>query len=323
MLHNLRCPDCVWAWFSSLAKESREMTLFAFKAFQPMAETLVDAADLTSGSFQALRFENGELHLQIDASVKNEACLILGSISPPDEQMLSAMLLSHTLKKEGARTVTAIFPYLAYARHDKDKPGESLGTAWVGALALASGIDEVITVDMHSDRAKNLFPIPVISLSPAEVFAEALHRAGLIGATIVAPDEGAIARCTAVKRAARIVTEETPYFVKHRTAAGITHVARIGEVGKRVVMIDDILDTGGTLVSACERLHEAGVEEINVMVTHGLFTGDRWMELWRLGVQRIFCTDSVPIRAGVDASKIERLSLIPLLQKQLCALATT
>jgi len=301
------------------------MTLFAFEAFRPMAETLAKAAGLISGHFQAARFENGEWHLEleasVEASVKDERCFILGSIAPPDEQMIHAWLLAHTLKKEGAHTVTAIFPYLAYARHDKDKAGESLGTAWVGAVARASGIDEVITVDVHSDRARNLFPIPVISLSSAEVFAEALHRFGLIEATIVAPDEGAIGRCEAVKKAARMAPGEIPYFEKRRTLTGIAHVGRIGEVGRRVVIIDDILDTGGTLVSACERLREAGVEEINVMVTHGLFTGDRWKQLWRLGVQRIFCTDSVPVCAGVDASKMERLSVVPLLKEQLCALA--
>jgi ribose-phosphate pyrophosphokinase len=166
-----------------------------------------------------------------------------------------------------------MFPYLAYARHDKDKPGESLGAAWVGAIAQASGIDEVIAVDVHSDRARDLFPIPVISLSPAEIFAKALRRFSLTDATIVAPDEGAIARCEAVKKALGMTGGEIPYFAKHRTATGITHVGRISDVGRRVVIIDDILDTGGTLVSACERLREVGVEEIYVMVTHGLFTG--------------------------------------------------
>jgi ribose-phosphate pyrophosphokinase len=299
------------------------MVLFAFENFRPMAETLAKATGLISGGFQEARFENGELHLQVNAPVKKVACLILGSIGPPDEQMLAALLLAHTLKREGAGTVTAMFPYLAYARHDKDKPGESLGAAWVGAIAQASGIDEVIAVDVHSDRARDLFPIPVISLSPAEIFAKALRRFSLTDATIVAPDEGAIARCEAVKKALGMTGGEIPYFAKHRTATGITHVGRISDVGRRVVIIDDILDTGGTLVSACERLREVGVEEIYVMVTHGLFTGDRWKELGRLGVRRIFCTDSVPMRAGVDASKIERLSVVPLLQEQLCASVTS
>ncbi|HTS78259.1 MAG TPA: ribose-phosphate diphosphokinase [Bryobacteraceae bacterium] len=297
------------------------MILFASEAFRPMAETLAECAGLLPSPFQAARFENGELHVEVNTSVKGERCFLLGSIAPPDEQMLCALLLAHTLKKEGARNVTAILPYLAYARHDKEKPAESLGTAWIGSMAQASGIDEVITVDVHSARAKKLFPIPVVSLSPAEIFAEAIKRFGLMGSTIVAPDEGAIARCEAVKGALRIPCGETPYFEKHRTTTGITHVARIGAVSRRVVIIDDILDTGGTLVSACERLREAQAEEIYIMVTHGLFTGDRWRKLWQLGVKRIFCTDSVPIAGGLDGGRIERLSVVPLLEQELCPLS--
>ncbi len=297
------------------------MILFAFEAFRSMADAL-EGAGLIASPFQAARFENGELHVEVNTSVKDERCFVLGSIAPPDQQMLCALLLAHTLKKEGARNVTAIFPYLAYARHDKEKPAESLGTAWVGAIAQASGIDEVITLDVHSARAKKLFPIPVVSLSPAEIFADAIKRFGLMGATVVAPDEGAIGRCEALKRALRIPCGEIPYFEKHRTATGITHVARVGAVGRRVVIIDDILDTGGTLVSACERLREAQVEEIYIMVTHGLFTGDRWKKLWQLGVKRIFCTDSVPAATSPDGGRIERLSVVPLLRQELCALST-
>lgn len=294
------------------------MILFAFEAFQAMAVALAKSAHLTLGCFRAARFDNGELHIGVETSVGKENCFVFGSIAPPDEQLLSTLLLAHTLKKEGAHRLTALLPYLAYARDDKDKPGQSLATAWAGALAQASGFDEVITVDVHSERAKRLFPIPVLSLSPAEVFAEALNRCGLNGATIVAPDEGAIGRCEAVQRAAGMAPGKIPYFKKERSATGITQAGPIGEVGCQAVIVDDILDTGGTLLSACEKLVEAGVEEITIMVTHGLFTGERWKQLRELGVKRIFCTDSVPLPAGVSASDIVILSIAPLLAKELC-----
>jgi len=295
------------------------MILFAFEAFQAMGVALAESAHLMLGRFRAARFENGELHLDLETTVRNENCLVLGSIAPPDEQLLSVLLLVHTLKKEGARRVTALLPYLAYARDDKDKPGKSLATAWVGALAAASGLDEVITVDVHSERAKGLFPIPVLSLSPAAVFAEALNRDGLTEATIVAPDEGAISRCEAVQKAAGMAPGKIPYFEKQRTATGITHAGPIGEVGRQAVIVDDILDTGGTLLSACEKLVEAGLEEITIMVTHGLFTGERWKQLRGLRVKRILCTDSVPLAAGVCGDDIERLTITRLLAKELWA----
>lgn len=294
------------------------MILFAFERYGTIAGELENVvADLTIGRFQTARFENGELHLDLQTQVTGEDCLVLGSIAPPDERLLSALLLAHTLKKEGASKVTALFPYLAYARDDKVKPGQSLATAWAGLIVGASGFDQVITIDVHSSKTHRLFPVPIVSLSPAQAFADALRRYGLTDAIIVAPDEGAISRCDAVKSAAGMRSDKTPYFEKHRAETGITHSGLIGSVGRSVVMIDDILDTGGTLISACEKLTEAGAEGIHIMVTHGLFTGRRWKGLWQLGVKRIFCTDSVPVGDPMDEARIERLSVVSLLAGEL------
>jgi len=295
--------------------------LFALEQYAGIALELENAiGQLQPGTFRIARFENGELHACVETPVTGQPCLVLGSIAPPDEQLLSALLLAHTLKKEGAKQVNAIFPYLGYARHDKKKPGQSLATAWVGSLIRASGCDQVITVDVHSEKTKQLFPVPLVSLSPAKVFAEAITRYGLADATIVAPDEGAISRCEAVRAAAGMSFSKIPYFEKHRTDTGIVHAGPMGEVGHRAVIIDDILDTGGTLVSACEQLSKSGVEQIEVMVTHGLFTGTRWKDLYRLGVKRIFCTESVPVPAGVDERNIVRLSITPLISRELLAI---
>lgn len=289
------------------------MVLFACEGFQATAARLqAQLFDVKDGNFKVQRFENGELHVDVHTPINGEPCLILGSISPPDARLLSTLLLAHTLKKEGANKVTVVLPYLAYARHDKKKTGQSMATAWIGSIFEASGCDRVITVDLHSEKAKPLFPIPLISLSSAGVFADAMKRHALDGATVVAPDEGAIARCEAVRTAAGLPPAEIPYFEKHRTETGIVHSGPIGQVGAQALLIDDILDTGTTLVSACEKLASAGVKEINVMVTHGLFTGERWKHLWQVRVKRIFCTDSVP-RATPAEDRIVTLSIVPLL----------
>jgi ribose-phosphate pyrophosphokinase len=292
--------------------------LFAGEEFQNAAAALREQIpDIRCGGFTVARFENGEMHLNIRAPVASEHCVILGSISPPDAQFLSTLLLAHTLRKEGAAKVTAVLPYLAYSRHDKDKPGQSMATAWIGSIFEASGCDGVISVDLHSQTAQQLFPIPLISISSAGLFADAMKLHGLCGATIVAPDEGAIARCQAVRMAAGMPPAEIPYFEKHRTERGIVHTGPIGQVGTRAVIVDDILDTGITLISACEKLAAAGVNEISIMVTHGLFTGERWKQLWRFGVKRIFCTDSVPRPASPEIYGIVTLSIVPLLTRAL------
>ncbi len=296
------------------------MILFASPEFEAMAAQLREAVPaLDTGRFCAGRFHNGELFIQIETPVAGEDCLVLGSFTPPDAQLLSTLLLAHTLRKEGAKQITGILPYLAYSRQDKDIARQSLAAAWTGALAQASGLERIITIDVHSSADEGFSPIPLISLSPAAIFAAALHRYQLAEATIIAPDKGAIARCEAVRAAAGLAPAAIPWFEKHRVETGIEHVGFTGEVGLQAVLVDDILDTGATLVSACQRLYRSGVEDIQIMVTHGLFTGTDWQALWALGVSRIFCTDSVPLHAGLDTAKIVILSTIPLLADALAA----
>lgn len=294
------------------------MLLFAFEPYQAMAGALRRCLPrLQPGSFTVSRFDNGELRVDVHTPPQSETCLVLASIAPPDEQMLAALLLIHTLKKEGAGAVTAVFPYLAYARQDKHRSGQSMATPWVGAMLAASGAARLITVDVHSPRASQMFQIPVISVSPAEIFAAAIRDYGLVGATLVAPDQGAIARCEALKAAAGLPPSQTPSFEKHRSDAGIVHSELTGEAGRKVILVDDILDTGTTLLSACQRLAKAGVEEIQIMATHGLFTGARWRELWKLGVTRIFITDTIP--CAPQDTRIVTLTVVPALRRAIHA----
>jgi N-terminal domain of ribose phosphate pyrophosphokinase len=121
--------------------------LFAFEPYAEIALALENAVwQLQPGHFTVARFNNGELHAHVTTPVVGQHCVVLGSIAPPDEQFLSSSLLIHTLKKEGASQVSTVFPYLGYARHDKDQPGQSLATAWAGSLVKASGCDRLITV---------------------------------------------------------------------------------------------------------------------------------------------------------------------------------
>jgi ribose-phosphate pyrophosphokinase len=294
------------------------MILFAFPEWESMAARLRKSAPrLSAGRFHARRFNNGELCIEVDTPVAGEHCAILGSFTPPDASLFSTLLLAHTLRKEDAKRITGVLPYLAYSRQDKEKPGQSLAAAWTGELARASGFDRVITVDAHSSEAERLFQIPLISLSPAPIFAAALESYQLSGATIVAPDRGAVGRCEALAAAAGLSPTAIAWFEKHRVDSGIEHAGFNGEVGTQVVIVDDILDTGATLISACLRLLCAGVEDVQIMVTHGLFTGKDWEELWNLGVSRIFRTDTVPIGVGADDARIVTLSVIPLLAEAL------
>ena len=171
------------------------------------------------------RFANGELHVEVPAGVDGCRCVVVGSISPPAGNLERLTLLAHALRRAGADRIVALVPYLAYARQDRARPTESLGLAWVGELLRASGIDEVVCVDAHSDLAGDVLGIPITSLSPAPLLADALPGRWREGVTFVAPDEGAIARCGAVAAAAG-AGGPIVWVRKRRTPAGVASSLR-------------------------------------------------------------------------------------------------
>ncbi len=292
------------------------MLLFSFEQFSALAKKLLEFPVLDPGKFIIGRYHNREMHAKIFSLVKAQECFVLGTIAPPEHCLLEVLLLAETLKKAGAASVIAILPYLAYSRHDKAKPEESMATQLIGEMLKASGVDEVWTVDLHSQRDRQLFPVPIISLATDELFAQAIKEHLLSDASLVAPDNGAVPRCAAVQQALGL-SGETVYFEKHRDASGkIIHQGPVGALKGKAVIIDDMLDTGETLVATCEKLKAARVKEIYIFVSHGLFTGKAWKKLWRLNVKAIFCTDTISPAAHLQSKKITVLPIARLLEQQ-------
>lgn len=238
------------------------------------------------------RYQNGELYLSDCPSTNGEEVFLFGSFSPPDENVLKTLLAAHTLKREGAKKVTVVIPFAAYMRHDKVKPGLGLTTAFLGEMIQAASIDEIITMDLHSETDRDLISVPILSLSPATAFAKEIQARNISDATFVAPDNGAVHRCEAVLKALK-QQESVTYFEKSRGVDGMTMSKPIGAVSKRCILVDDQLDTGTTLVHACKQLREFGAKEILIFISHGLFNGKEWKKLKTSGVKEIIVTDSV------------------------------
>lgn len=262
------------------------------------------------------RFDNGELQVRLPGPVVARDCVLLGTAAPPADRLLELLLVADTVRRDGARSLSGLLPYLAYARQDKLEPGHSLAAAWLGSALAASGIVDVTTFDIHSPRALALMGLPVTSMSPAPLFARALDGALSTDTVVVAPDGGARARAAAVAEALGL-KRAVAWLDKERGPRGVTHRRVIGEVARHALVVDDILDTGATLASCCRELRARGVEELTIAVTHGLFTGSRWHELLGLGVSAIHTTDSVPRAGAMRSSLVHVHSIAPLLAEAL------
>lgn len=290
--------------------------LFSYPFFESIEKELLSS--FTKGEFSQRRFSNQELYQVINASVSGKSCFLLGSISPPDENLFSYLVLSHTLKKEGAKECVGLLPYLAYTRHENPEPGKSLITGLIGNLFLSAGLDRVITVDVHDNEAKKLFPIPLVSLSPAKIFADRLRKISFMPDVIIAPDEGAFRRAKDVAVALERNIAVIPMY-KKREEGAIVHEDFKERVGKKLLIVDDILDTGETLLSAVSKVASLGAQEIIIMVSHGLFTGNLWKELWKFNVKRIYCTDTIiPTHSEIGKYPIHFLSVGSLFEEFLC-----
>ena len=259
-----------------------------------MASALLTACPpLKRGSFELGRFANGEAHAVV--SQPEEESVVLASVQPPDVNLVDTLLLCDTVFRSGGTYLKAVIPYLSYTRQDKPEFRKSLAVAWLGKLLAACGVSQVVTLDAHSRRGLSLLGIPSVSVPSATLLASVLKEFVAPEYTLVAPDAGAVDRRDQLAVALGMSHAKKSHCVKVRSKEGVT--SRLVEsVSSKALVVDDILDTGGTLIACCEHLRLAGVEEIVVAVTHGLFTGSAWQALWELGVTRIVCTDTV---AGV------------------------
>ena len=284
---------------------------YVFDFYHYLLKDLKKTSGFVEGKFSVDRFRNQELFLTIQDSCQDKSCIVFGTLMPPEINLISFLMLCHTLQKEKAKRITAVIPYLSYSRQDREEPKKSKSAALIGRLLATSGVDALITFDVHSMFVEKLIPIPLISLSPAFVFAEEIRKLAISDATIVSPDVGAINRAEDVAKELKN-GNKVAYIEKKRTKDGVTHHELHNNVTEKVIIIDDILDTGKTLISCCEKLIEKGVKEIIIMVTHGLFTGKEWEKLWGLRVKKIYCTDTLPIAKELLLNKkISTLSVVP------------
>ena len=295
--------------FAAMTASGRVSLVVALPRF---ALLVAQSSALERATIELSHFANGELAARLRTPVEGRDCFLLGTAAPPAVQLAQLLLASDTLMRHGAARVHALLPYLAYARQDRAQSGRSLGAAWLGRLLAACCVSDVTTIDIHSELARTLIGLPVRSLSPAPLLAAAISEPRT-DAVVVAPDRGAIERARAMADALELDAPVT-WIDKVRKPRGVVHRRVVGELAPRAIVVDDILDTGDTLVSCCQQLRAQRVERLEIAVTHGLFTGDRWRALTRLGVDAIHVTDSVP-DARRYASRIVRIqSILPLIE---------
>ncbi len=258
-------------------------------------------------------FPDGESYVRLEGSVESENVVIVQTTSPPqDNRLIQLALIADAAKRNGAKKVTAVVPYLAYARQDKVfLQGEAISIEAVAKMLKAAGIDSLLTVNVHQEKVLEKFPFPAKNLSAIPLLAEYFTKEKVVKeAFAIAPDKGAV---YIAEQARKVLGGECGYLEKHRdryTGQVSVEKGEFNVKGKTAIIFDDIISTGGTIVAAAKILHELGAGRVYAACVHPLLVGDAEKRIREAGVEDIVGTDSVQ-------SSVSKVSLAPLIAKEL------
>ncbi|MDH4059150.1 MAG: ribose-phosphate pyrophosphokinase [Cyclobacteriaceae bacterium] len=287
--------------------------IFCGRATQYLAEKIAHAYGESLGEVNYQQFSDGELSPFIAESVRGHEVFIIQSTFAPSDNLMELLLMVDASKRASASSVNVIMPYFGYARQDrKDRPRVSIGAKLIANLISAAGADRIMTCDLHAEQIQGFFDIPVDHLDGAYIFVPYLKSLGLKDIMFASPDVGGIKRARSF---AKFFEAELAVCDKYRKEANkVTSMRLIGEVeGKDVVLVDDLVDTAGTICKAATLLKEKGAKTVRAVCTHPVLSANAYENINNSVLEEIVVSDTIPLTQS--SSKIKVLSVSDLFAK--------
>lgn len=287
-----------------------DIKIFSGTASQALAEKIAGAFGEPLGKMTLTRFSDGEFVPSFEETVRGSNVFLIQSTFPPVDNLVELLLMIDAAKRASARTIVAVIPYFGFARQDrKDQPRVPIGSKLVANLLTAAGANRIMTMDLHADQIQGFFEMPVDHLYASTIFIPYIKKMNLSDLTMVAPDIGGSKRANAY---AKYLGAEIAICYKQRKKANeIETMTVIGEVeGQNVILIDDIVDTAGTLCTASDMLMDKGVKSVRAICTHPVLSGNAYKKIEKSKIQELIVTDTIPLKQ--ECSKIKVLSVADL-----------
>ena len=288
-----------------------KIKLFSCRASKDFALKVAKAMNIELGASDVLTFSDGEFQPSFNESVRGATVFIVQSTFPPVENLFELLLMIDAAKRASAHTVIAVMPYFGWARQDrKDRPRVSIGAKLVANILHAAGCDRVMTCDLHADQIQGFFDFPVDHIYASSVFLPYLKNLNIENLAIAAPDMGGAKRAHAYARYL-----QCPVIICHKSrerANVVGSITAIGDVeGKNVIIVDDMIDTAGTLTKAANVLKDMGAKSVRACATHAVFSGPAYERIAESALEEVIVSDTIPLSTdpAKDKSKITVLTM--------------
>jgi ribose-phosphate pyrophosphokinase len=290
-----------------------QVRLFSGIASNAVAEKIAKAYGQDLGKVAHYRFSDGELQASYEESIRGQSVFIIQSTMPPADNLMELLLLIDAAKRASARHIIPVIPYFGYARQDrKDQPRVAIGAKLVADMLAVAGATRVMTMDLHADQIQGFFNVPVDHLYASTIFMPYIQSLNLGNLSIAAPDMGGSKRANAY---AKHLNADLVICYKQRAKANVVEkMTAIGEIeGKNIVLVDDLVDTGGTLCKAADMMMERGALSVRAVCTHPVLSGSAYDNIENSKLAELIVTDTIPLKQ--DSSKIKVVSIAPLFAK--------
>lgn len=300
--------------------KSTQNLLFAGSQTQELGKKIAEFYGKSLGGVNLQKFSDGEMAPYYTESVRGAHVFLIQSTLPPADTLMELCLMIDAAKRASAYKAIAVIPYFGYARQDrKDKPRIAIGAKLVANILTAAGADRVMTCDLHAGQIQGFFDIPVDHLDGSTIFVPYLRRLNLDNLLFASPDVGGVKR---TRTFAQHFNAEMVVIDKHRKKANeVAEMRIIGNVeGKHVVLVDDLIDTGGTICKAAKIIMEEGAQSVRAFCTHAVLSGKAYNNINNSVLEELVVTDTIPLKEKSD--KIRVLTVAELFAKAITSVTT-
>lgn len=295
-------------------EDGKKLKIFTGNANPELAKEICDYLGLPLGEAFVGRFNNGEVQIMIDESVRGKDVFIIQPTSyPVNDNLMELMVMADALKRASARHITAVVPYYGYARQDRKTRGrEPITAKLVANLMQTSGITRLVTIDLHAGQIQGFFDVPVDHLYGASILAKYINEKNLEDVIVVSPDLGGVTRA---RDLADRIGAPIAIIEKKRPEPGVAKVMNlIGDVkGKNCIIVDDIVDTAGSLVEGAKALEAFGAKSVMAAVTHAVLTDPASERIANSNIKELIVTNTMPLPENCKLENVTQLSVAPLL----------